>query len=78
MSSSIAARSGTSNMSRSGLSQPVGELALDVDAAGEGEVQRDRLARRADLDRDAVVANQQVDLLDQIGVEQVRLGDRRV
>ena len=50
---------------------PVGRLALDVDAVGKGEVQRDRLVVRADLDGDIVGAKNQPDLL----LEQVEQND---
>ena len=53
------------------------EHALDVDAVGIGEVDRDRRVADADLDRPAVVADQLADLFLEIAAEEVRPGHRR-
>ena len=45
---------------------------FDVDVAAIGEVDRDRLGGLADLDGNAVVLDQQTDLLGEIGAEQIR------
>ena len=55
----------------------VGDLALDMDAVGKGEMERNRLRRGPDLDRDAVIAHEQAKLLDQIGAAERRLRHRR-
>ena len=48
-----------------------GERRRDVDVAPIGEMNRDRLVRLADLDRHAVVLDQQPDLLGEIVAEQI-------
>ena len=56
---------------------PLGaQAALDVVVLGEREVHRDRLHARADLERDAVVLQQQPELLEVVAREQVRPGQR--
>ena len=55
---------------------PRRELALDMNAVREGEMQWDRQVGRADRDRNAVIAQQQADLLRQIAAEEAWLGDR--
>ena len=76
MASSVTARSGTSNRSRSGALERFQVLALDVGAFREGEMQGMGESDSRHLDRHAVVLQQQSDLLDQVVTEQRRLGDR--
>ena len=54
------------------------QAALDVVVLGEREVDRDRLHARADLERDAVVLEQEPELLAVVAGEQVGAGERRL
>ena len=71
MPSSIAPRSGRSNRSRISRRRVGVEVAFDVVVLGEREVHRDRLRAGADLERDAVVLEQQPELLAVVAREQV-------
>ena len=78
MPSSIAPRSGRSNRSRSSRRRSGAQAAFDVVVLGEREVHRDRLRAGADLERDAVVLEQQAELLEVVVAEQVGPGQRRL
>jgi hypothetical protein len=54
------------------------QAALDVVVLGEGEVDRDRLRAGADLELDAMVVEQQPELLEVVAGEQVGPGQRRL